>query len=1447
MSKRTFFSVLHVLFRAHKMYISCAVVLFLALCAPRASFAQGLRLYGEMCIDVSGNQNPYPPDPNVDCLNSATIAGGQTIVNGFLWQHTGPYTYYTANLVMTGDTGAIVSGSTSTGCTTIGGPPNTSPAVQFTSAYSLGSHALVLTLVSCGGQGVPAGTIIGTANMIIDAVASSPPTNTSGDPDLGPCKQCEARVGAPINITNGNTWMQEHDYGLPGFPVGLQVTRTWNSLWAKQNTPEEVGIFGDSWRSTFEERLQGVRGSVSTLSLWRANGSVWQFTYDSGSQTFLVTDPPNEHATIVPNPTNTQFILTEKDGTQEVFSKQGDTLDGFVTQIIDRNGNALNLNWDQSITPPALTSVTDAAQRTLTFAHNPNSRLVTSISDAMGTIASYTYSSDGNNLLTSVSYPVSNSSGSIVKTYQYADPNSPTLISAVLDSAGVPIESHTYDGARRGLTSQRGAHGADLMTVAYPTSGTFGVQITNSSQRTSSLNYGYIGSRRFVMSGGGPGCSSCGMKTTSYFGYDAAGNRTSSIDARLNTTSYIYDANGNVTSAARSYTDSQGHVQTATWSYTYNQFGEVLIATEPLSVLYRTQNTYDTHGNLLSTSPPSPQRGFGSAVTSFQYDATGRGFVTQITDPLQHVTTIDYWLDSTGKPYGLIKHITDANGKQTYFEYDARGNRTLVQDALQRQTHYQYDGLNLVTLITYPDNTTKTFHYEPVRGHLDYVLDQNGKKTSYAYDDADRLTSVTDSQSSTCCTTNYGYDTEGNLTSITDALQHTTTFHYDPTTGLRDKTIYPASGQTQPTEFYYYDSVGNLIELYTRNQQAILYSYDELNRRTRQLWSNSNPSYEVDYAYDADSRLTSVQQITSGSSGPSYNTYGFSYDGMSRLTGTTTQYASIPGKTFTVSYRYDFDSNRTIMTDAEQGQTTYTYDALNRLTNIQDFNQTNFGFGYDDISRRTSLTRQNGVNTAYTYKPNTNFLQNILHQVSGTTVDGADYTYDNVGNRLTKTLEGSSANYVVSSSFTQDNIYQLLGVSSACPRGSPCDVYNESYTYDVVGNRLTNSLGSIFTYNNPWNRLDSVGAVNYTYDNNGNLKTKTDSTGTPTNFWDYENRIIAEVLPNSGGTVYFSYDPFGRRIQKKFTQNFVTTTTNYIYDGANIIEEVDASGNQLRRFTQGSGIDEPLAITQNNATWYYQADGLGSITSLTDLTGTVTDSYPYDSQGNAFDQNGNLLPSAGSGGNLFRFTGREYDPETGLYYYRARYYSPQLGRFISEDPLGFDGGDVNFYGYVGNDPVDFIDPSGLGRLPADPSGLGGQWVRDPNHRPPGGGRWTNPHGDTLEFHKGRPGEPGNRGKDHWHFNGGKEHLKPGDEVPVDTCEEPKPEPKPYRPILVPRGWMCANETCTEIRELKGVGLVLDNPYNDLNSAPLPVTPIPVNPAVPEIPVVRIPWFEWVFP
>ena len=152
-----------------------------------------------------------------------------------------------------------------------------------------------------------------------------------------------------------------------------------------------------------------------------------------------------------------------------------------------------------------------------------------------------------------------------------------------------------------------------------------------------------------------------------------------------------------------------------------------------------------------------------------------------------------------------------------------------------------------------------------------------------------------------------------------------------------------------------------------------------------------------------------------------------------------------------------------------------------------------------------------------------------------------------------------------------------------------------------------------------------------------------------------------------------------------------TTTSVYVYDGDNLIEEVNSAGSAVARYTQGLGIDEPLAMLRGTTTDYYEADGLGSVTSLTSASGAVAASYVYDSFGN-------LTSSTGTLTNSFRYTAREFDTETGLYYYRARYYDPTSGRFLSEDRRKDVIRGMNFYPYVRNNPVNYIDPTGMGAV-----------------------------------------------------------------------------------------------------------------------------------------------------
>jgi YD repeat-containing protein len=185
------------------------------------------------------------------------------------------------------------------------------------------------------------------------------------------------------------------------------------------------------------------------------------------------------------------------------------------------------------------------------------------------------------------------------------------------------------------------------------------------------------------------------------------------------------------------------------------------------------------------------------------------------------------------------------------------------------------------------------------------------------------------------------------------------------------------------------------------------------------------------------------------------------------------------------------------------------------------------------------------------------------------------------------------------------------------------------------------------SYNyNTSNELTSTTAATYTYDANGNTLTKSNSSGTTGYTWDFENRLTSAVVPGIG-TVTFRYDPFGRRIQKAFTQG---TTINYVYDGASSIEEADSSGNLLAHYAQGGSIDEPLMALRSGASAFYEADGLGSITSLSSSTATISNSYTYDTFGNGTLSGSFVTP--------YRYTARDYDLETGLQYSRARYLRP---------------------------------------------------------------------------------------------------------------------------------------------------------------------------------------------
>ena len=408
----------------------------------------------------------------------------------------------------------------------------------------------------------------------------------------------------------------------------------------------------------------------------------------------------------------------------------------------------------------------------------------------------------------------------------------------------------------------------------------------------------------------------------------------------------------------------------------------------------------------------------------------------------------------------------------------------------------------------------------------------------------------------------------------------------------------------------------------------------------------------------------------------------FSYDGADRLTNTATT-GSPNQPDVIIDYIYDSNGNRQTMTDSLTGSTNYLYDTLNRITTITNPANQAVSFGYDTLSRRILTTLPNGVTTDFAYDSNSR-LTSLHHKLGLTTLSDFSYTYDNVGNRTVMDTTRTGLTVNNSLNYVYDNIYQLTQATRPLP-AQP----DETFNYDPLGNRLLSYSQTTNSTIGQANRLLDDSEFTYTYDNNGNLIQKTDkATNETTDYiFNAENELIRIDIPG-GSVAQYRYDALGRRIEKDVDG----VVTRYVYDGEDILLEFAGTNTQIARYTHGFGIDEPLIMARGGQSLFYQADGLGSIIDLTDINGAVVQSYVYDSFGNIEQHVGNVV-------NPYTYTGREIDTESGLYFYRARYYDSITGRFINEGPIGFavlkKGGDFNLYRYVQNNPVNFIDPEGL--------------------------------------------------------------------------------------------------------------------------------------------------------
>ena len=1086
---------------------------------------------------------------------------------------------------------------------------------------------------------------------------------------------CHTKVGKPINVTNGNMYFQQTDYRLPGVGAGLEITRTYNS--SKQTS----GLFGVGWSSTLDESVIAYGTSVVRLNL--PDGRAVYFTRASAGAPFNPLPTMGFYGQIVKNIDNS-YTLTFRDGSIHQFNANGK-----LTSFADANGNTITLTLNGSGNP---TTITDASGRTLTLTYDSQSQIAT-ISDSLGTIATYTRLSWGR--LSTVTYADGSKSQF---TYVFSGNN--MYISTVKDALNNVLESHTFDSQGRALTSEIAGNGTERYTLTYVSATE--TDVTDALNRVTKYFFDSNSGRGVVTRI--EGSCGCGNSQVRQLSYDSNLNLISTTDALNHTTTYTYDANGN----RLTQTDATGTI-----TFSYNSQGQVLTMTDQMNGVWT--NTFDTHGNLLTTKDPL------NNTTTLTYNSQGQ--LLTLTDPRNNTTTFTY------NSNGDLTQRTDALNNQTNIAYDARSRITSVTNALNQVTSYEYDLAGRLKKTIYPDTNFVLFTYD-LAGRRTKVKDPRGYETTRVYDAAYRVTSETNADNKT---TTYAYDIMSNLTGVTDALSRTTNYTYDDFNRLT-KIKYPEAtvGAGRLEENFSYDLAGNLLTKTDKAGQVTTFCYDNANRLTSSIdpaqkttayefnarsqmtavvdaisqryefvydpvghltqekKGMATKSYTYDaagnrnqrtdyngaitnYVFDALNRLTTINYPDTTSATYGYDvlsrvttatnpagTVTIAYDNRGRMSSVTDVFGQVVG------YTYDASSNRTQLSLNAATNATYQYDLINRLTQLTDNATLNTTFAYDATNKLTSRTLPNGVVSTYEYD-GLNRLTRLKHTKGVNTLADFQYQFNTAGD-ITQLTDGVGAH-----TYTYDSLERLTAATHPSPQT------NETYTYDDVGNRTASQQGSSYTYQ-PFNRLVTANGATLGYDTNGNEISKTDGSGSWTYSWDFENRLRQASL--SGGVVVnFTYDALGRRVQRTSS---TSGTTKFIYDGPNVIRDLDANGNTTADYLNAPGMDNKLRQTASGVASYFLADHLGTTRALTDATGSISASLAYDSFGNL----------TGSSPTRYTFTGREHDSELGIMYYRARWYDPAQGRFASEDPIGFASGDVNLYQYVRNNPLRFMDPTG---------------------------------------------------------------------------------------------------------------------------------------------------------
>jgi RHS repeat-associated protein/uncharacterized repeat protein (TIGR01451 family) len=623
-------------------------------------------------------------------------------------------------------------------------------------------------------------------------------------------------------------------------------------------------------------------------------------------------------------------------------------------------------------------------------------------------------------------------------------------------------------------------------------------------------------------------------------------------------------------------------------------------------------------------------------ITNYTYDVFGQ--LNSQTDPMGHATRYEY------DPFGALSAVVDPLGNRTIFTHDSLGRLIAVADPLGRTTTYQYDLANRVVTLIDPAGVSVKYIYDS-NGNRVSVVDAQGSHWSMLYDARNGLVSQTNPQGQT---TRFQYDLGRQLIAVISPANRVTRITYDPR-GKEATVTDPLGG----VRAYTYDAYGNVVTATDPRGNTATFTYDVLQRRIgRQDAAGGGSTVAYDANNNVIRRIDRYGRITD-----------IAYDALNRV-------------------------QVKVFADATVN---YAYNAAGKRVSISDSGSGSVEWAYDQASRVISETQVAGA---------IQYVYNAAGDIEEMGVPGnspVKYTYDNTGHlgTITQGSEMFSYQYDASSrlvGFQRPNgvmtsyVYDASGRLAHLTHGN-LEQFDFGYTADgqIAGVTSLASSPLLATSMNAAtadsaNRIAQVGLDKFEFDVGGKIISDTNVQGATKYGFDARGRLSQVTLP-TGQIRTYQYDALGRRIST--TANGVTT--QYLYDGQDIVRDISSDGVTID-YLNGPGIDQKLRqLSSGTGALYFVQDHLGSTIGLTDSKGQLVERIRYDSFG----------ATNGSAFTRYLYAGREFDQAAGLLYVRARYYQPQFGRFITEDPLGFGGGDTNFYSYVGNDPVNSTDPLGL--------------------------------------------------------------------------------------------------------------------------------------------------------